>query len=1288
LNSDHPQTQATNADDLPNTRQMQFRARHGLLLTLCATLLLSLLMAWQMASDLRLFTQRHQQQMEESVWLLADQADGSLSARALSLQLLLDELAAMTDEKGMLELVQTLRPELQQLQLVDVADPDPLTTWEWLPAARLLVLQGYGHYLEHSFNAPVLYWLLPSQRIGHVWVLQLDVRFLDELLPVQPGSGFLWMVEDSGKGRVLVIQQGESLEYPRDMGLDAAMRSRVRVSAPLSGTLWQIHALADERFLDSYRLQLMRSKLVVVVGFILLMLAGVWLISLLMRINRNLQRSSQRSLISLRDSERRYHDIFSGVGIAVGLLDLRRLRELLDRLEIQSADQLHQWLQEHPEREQLLVSTLHVLDANPELLKMLGVESCSQIEDLLHSVRPLRSGGARYRLLCAVAERTPRLELETPLPSPGGGMRHVWLVMKLPEQLDDYSAVTLSISDISTRRQVELTLMQREQFWSEVLREVPDILYIRDLQQRRYTFINRQLSRVLGYSPAEQKQLPDDYVSRLLHPDDQEYMTINQNLLQVLGEREHEWRVRWRHQSGSWRWFSIRCRIMSRDAGGRPKLVIGLVRDIHQHVESSLRLTTSEQRYRLLAENISDVIWSTGSDFRLDYVSPSVRRTLGYTPEQVIERGFADFVAGDRYRTFMADLIRELRHRVVDNEASARLRRQGFYREISFDCVKADGHRCPVELRVSLIWDAYGQFLGLLGIARDITEQRRTENRLRMAATVFENTTGAIMVTDPAGYVVQVNENFSQITQYSADQMLDQKPEMLASSVHDADWFAGLHEQLLRQGRWEAELWLRRRDGEEFPAWTGITAVRDSEGDLVSYVWFFVDISERKASEQRIESLAYYDVLTGLPNRSLFQDRLAAALRQAARDQSWLAVLFVDLDRFKPINDTLGHAAGDAMLREVAQRLQSCVRDTDTVARMGGDEFTLLLGNLAGRDSAMSVAAHVAEKVLVGLAPSFVLQGRECYISASIGIALYPEDGGNESELLQHADTAMYHAKGQGKDTFQFFHDGMNASAMARLSLENDLRRTLQEGGLHLNFQPQFSCADRQLTGAEVLVRWQHPQRGAVSPADFVPMAEELGLVGVLGDWVLERACAQLAEWQARGLHMPRLAINLSARQLADQRLVSQLRQALQRHQLDPSQIELELTESTLLQDIDSSRDTLQSLKKLGVSLAIDDFGTGYSSLSYLKLLPIDTLKIDRSFIQVMTAGGRDAQLTQTMVVMAHGLGMRVLAEGVEDAEQFELLASFGCDEVQGYWLGRPMPAATLAALLSRSSGE
>ena len=477
------------------------------------------------------------------------------------------------------------------------------------------------------------------------------------------------------------------------------------------------------------------------------------------------------------------------------------------------------------------------------------------------------------------------------------------------------------------------------------------------------------------------------------------------------------------------------------------------------------------------------------------------------------------------------------------------------------------------------------------------------------------------------------------------------------------------------QDRWEGEIRLQRKSGEAFPCWAGITAVHDSDGDLVSYVCFFVDISERKASEARIQSLAYYDVLTGLPNRTLFQDRLQAALPLASRRSEWVAILFLDLDRFKPINDSLGHAAGDTVLKDVARRLRRCVRESDTVARMGGDEFTILLTGLADRDGALSACMHVAEKVLLALGPAFVLQEREFFVSASIGIALAPQDGEEGNALLKNADTAMYHAKAMGKDTFQFYQSEMNARALERLGLENDLRHAVQDGAFHLAYQPQFSCRNGRLTGAEVLLRWNHPVRGNVSPADFIPIAEELGLIRILGKWVMDQACQQLAQWRLRGFNMPRLAVNLSSMQFDDGQLVEQISDILERYELPPQVLEVELTESILLRNLELTMSTLNRLKEKGVHIAIDDFGTGYSALNYLKDFPIDTLKIDRGFIQAMRPDSRDARLAEAIVALGRSLQLRVIAEGVETDEQYRLVSGFGCDEVQGFHLGRPVGA-------------
>ena len=446
---------------------------------------------------------------------------------------------------------------------------------------------------------------------------------------------------------------------------------------------------------------------------------------------------------------------------------------------------------------------------------------------------------------------------------------------------------------------------------------------------------------------------------------------------------------------------------------------------------------------------------------------------------------------------------------------------------------------------------------------------------------------------------------------------------------------------------------------------------------------FFSDISERKASEQRIHRLAYYDVLTQLPNRSLFQDRLHTALQHAERHGEWLVLMFLDLDRFKPINDSLGHAAGDRMLKEVAARLLGCVDEEETVARMGGDEFTLLLASRSTREGALNRAIHVAEAILASMAQPFLLEGREFFVTASIGIALSPQDGQELSQLMKNADTAMYHAKEMGKNNFQFYQAEMNARALERLELESDLRHALEQGQFQLYYQPQFSGDGRCLTGAEALLRWQHPSRGLVPPVEFIPVLEELGLVVQVGDWVLAEACAQMKRWQAAGMDIPKVSVNLSARQFADGQLALRISRILQEHQLPSTALEVELTESILMHDVAETLQILAGLKRLGLCIAVDDFGTGYSSLNYLKQFPIDVLKIDRGFVDGLPDGEQDAQIARAIIAMAHSLNLAVIAEGVETQAQLDFLREHGCDQVQGYLFGKPMPASQFSQLFS-----
>ena len=989
----------------------------------------------------------------------------------------------------------------------------------------------------------------------------------------------------------------------------------------------------------------------------------------------------QQAMRVLQETRRRYQDIFDGTGVALCVLDLSGLRSLLLQNKLRDAAGLQRWLKADAQHHTLLLDQLRITEANQVALNLLGVKSIEQAWHQLIDSGPIRPDDLRYRLAVAVLEGPNLVELETQLVTAQGLQRHVWLVLRLPEMIQDYQAVTLSISDITSRKRIELSLIERERFWSEVVRSVPDLLYVHDMQNRQVLFSNHSLGLQLGYSKAELRAMREDFWLQVLHPDDAEYYWRIRNLQKVVGDGLLlESVLRWRHRNGQWHWFSIREQALARDDHGRVSRLIGVAKDITEQIERNQSLRDSEQRYRLLAESISDVIFSTDRALNLNYVSPSVEPILGYSVNWVMANSFYGLAANPQQLDGLNLLLERIRDALGERDRLNRLRDELPDQLFVFDCLRADGHKIPVELRLVLMWDENGRFEGILGVGRDISQQRRAEKDLRMAATVFEHSTAAILVTDPAGYIVQVNKAFSRVTGYSAGQVLDQLPGMLTADRQQATHLQYILGQLNQRGSWEGEVWLKRKGGENFPAWVGITAVHDEEGDLVSYVCFFSDISERKASEQRIHRLAYYDALTHLPNRTLFQDRLHSALQHAERHNEWVVLMFLDLDRFKPINDSLGHAAGDRMLKDVAVRLSACVDGDDTVARMGGDEFTLLLQPRATRDGALNRAIHVAEQILSSLARPFVLEGREFFVTASIGIALAPQDGNELSQLMKNADTAMYHAKERGKNNFQFYQADMNASALERLELESDLRHAQEQGQFVLHYQPQFSGDGRRLTGVEALLRWNHPSRGLVPPDDFIPVLEELGLVVQVGEWVLEESCRQLKAWHEEKIRIPKVSVNLSARQFGEGDLTARIATILERTGVAPACLEVELTESILMRDVSSAMQTLNELKRLGLCIAVDDFGTGYSSLNYLKQFPIDVLKIDRSFVDGLPDGEQDAQIARAIIAMAHSLNMMVIAEGVESHAQLEFLREHGCDEVQGYLLGRPMQASQFSA--------
>ena len=561
----------------------------------------------------------------------------------------------------------------------------------------------------------------------------------------------------------------------------------------------------------------------------------------------------------------------------------------------------------------------------------------------------------------------------------------------------------------------------------------------------------------------------------------------------------------------------------------------------------------------------------------------------------------------------------------------------------------------------------------------DITQRKLVEAELRLAATAFEAQEG-IMITDAYGVIERVNRAFTEITGYEAAQAVGQTPRLLYSGRHDAAFYTEMWSTLRSTGAWQGELWNRRKNGEIYPQWLTITAVRDDDPQLTRYVGTMQDISRRKAREEEISQLAFFDPLTGLPNRRLMKDRLQQALAISARSGREGALMFIDLDNFKRVNDTLGHDKGDILLQQVAQRLTACVREGDTVARLGGDEFVVMLAadlSIAPTEAAAQARA-VGEKILAALHRPYAIAGREQPGSASIGIALFSDHLRTVDELLTHADQAMYQAKAGGRNTLRFFDSAAQNFAQQRATLESEMRQALQLREFVLYYQPAF---DRQLRlrGAEALLRWQHPVRGLVEPDAFITVAEEAGLIQGIGQWVLESVCAQLALWAGDpDLAGLRVSVNISALQLRDRRFVPQVLEVLDRTGAVPRRLQLELTESMMLDDLDGTIAKMLALKEHGVGFSLDDFGTGYASLSHLKHLPLDQLKIDRSFVQDLLTNPRDAAIARTIVDLGHSLGLTVIAEGVETKAQRDMLAGFGCHVFQGHLFGTPRPVEAL----------
>ncbi|MCO3386928.1 EAL domain-containing protein [Pseudomonas aeruginosa] len=691
-------------------------------------------------------------------------------------------------------------------------------------------------------------------------------------------------------------------------------------------------------------------------------------------------------------------------------------------------------------------------------------------------------------------------------------------------------------------------------------------------------------------------------------------------------------------------------------------LYLYLVRQFRRKAQAYDELHGSEQRLNRALEAVRDGLWDWDLVTDRMFVSPGYAALIGLAPEEL----------GDPIETWKKRLHPEEYATVLEAHRNPL---QGLTDNLDhiYRLRHKDGDYRWIHSRGRVLRDALGKPLHYTGVARDITLQRLKEDHLRQAAAVFDSTREGVLVTDAQAVIVHVNPSFERITGYRSEDVLGKTPAILRSGRQDQAFYQRLWLALREQDVWSGEIWNRRKSGEIYPQWLHIRVVRNDQGQLTHYVGVFSDLSSIKRSENELDFLAHHDSLTGLPNRVLLRERIEQALENGKDRTVAGALLLIDLDHFKHINDSLGHTTGDMLLKEVSKRLQHQLDERCLLSRLGGDEFAILVEN----DDPEAVA-RLSQRILDGFNAPFDIHCQPIYISASLGVSLYPEDASDVDHLMQHADAALFQAKDSGRNAYAFYTRVLTARARAHVQVESALRHALDHDELRVHYQPVHDLASGRIVGVESLVRWQHPERGLVPPGEFVPVAEECGLIAALDNWVLKRACRQMREWQQRGVELEFVAVNVSSRLFNRGGLEERIANALEESGLEPRYLELEVTESAVMEDFEQSLNLLCRLRILGVNLAIDDFGTGYSSLMRLKRLPVHKLKIDQGFVAGLPGAVDDAAIARAIVALAQSIGLRVVAEGIEHQDQALFLREHGCDFGQGYWYGRPQPAEAL----------
>ncbi len=773
----------------------------------------------------------------------------------------------------------------------------------------------------------------------------------------------------------------------------------------------------------------------------------------------------------------------------------------------------------------------------------------------------------------------------------------------------------------------------------------------------RWLRVNDKFCEILGYGRGGLFALSFRDIS---HPEDREVDTDNLRRMLAGEIATYGMDKRLLHQAGHEVWVRLTVSMVWQPAG-QDDYFICVMEDISRQRQAEEMLRRQRDLNQHYLDTVQTMLVVLDREGRLVMINRTGCAWLGVTESEVLQcNWFQECLPQPEGMERVYPIFRRIMAGELETVE---------YVENAIRC--RDGRQRLIAWHNALLTDGKGGVIGAISSGQDITDHKRTEERLRQAAAVFEYTAEGVMITDAEMRILRVNPAFSATTGYSPEEVLGQTPRVLQSGRHDHEFYREMWTRLGQTDNWRGEIWNRRKDGAIYPELLTISAVRDGDGQLINYLGVFTDISDIRHAQEELDYLAHHDSLTGLPNRQLFNELLQHAIRSGEREGNQFALLFLDLDRFKNINDTLGHPVGDRLLVEVAQRLREVMRGIDTVSRIGGDEFMLLLDHLDDPQEAGTVAQRLIER----LSQPYEIMGHTLYSGVSIGIAVYPGDGREGADLQRNADAALYQAKDEGRGTYRYFDISLAEVARERLALETLLRQAMDHDQLRLYFQPQVDLGRGEVIGVEALARWDSPSLGPISPTRFIPLAEETGLIVPLGEWALRAACRQMRAWLDEGGAPDYVAVNVSAVQLSRSDLPAVVRAALEEFGLEARHLELEITESFVMAGPEAAVRVLRELKALGIRLSIDDFGTGYSSLAYLKRLPVDRLKVDQSFVRDMLVDANDEAIVRAVIALGHSLGLNVLAEGVETVEQAERLRHMGCDSAQGWHYGRPEPA-------------